>query len=283
MQKAHKQRDACRLKHALQKAWCFALQTSCQKYPAVCKGFTLIELLIVITIIGILASALTISVRAGFKNARQADCKSKLHQLGIAITVYRSEHDDRVPDWISNLYPEYVDDRSAYICFADDNKGRDTPVPPLYLQKILDGGNFYTNPGTWDNERGSGPTRNLTVTRNSYCYEFSAATGTAGWYKGDIPLAEYEQGYNTMREYKLIQMKYGGKDNIINGVQVPYAASQIPMIRCCHHWKDQFVLGAQSDSNSTIARRPLILNVAYAGNVFASPPYWEGMSRFGTK
>jgi len=282
MQKAHKQKDACRLKHALQKAWCIALQTSCQNSPAVRKGFTLIELLIVITILGILAAALTVSLRAGFKSARQADCKTKLHQLGVAITVFRSEHDDRVPDWISNLYPEYIDDRSVYVCLADDNKGRDTPVPSLYLKKISDTGNFYTSQGTWDNERGSGPTRNKVVTLNSYCYEFSAATGTSTWYKGD-PLPEHERVFNTMREYKLIQMKYGGLENKIDGVQVPYSASQIPIVRCCHHWNDQFILGTRGEGRTTLERMPLILNVAYAGNVFVSPPYWEGMARLGNK
>jgi len=248
------------------------------------KGFTLIELLIVISIVGILASALTVSVRTGFKSARQADCKSKLHQLGVAITVYRSEHDDRVPDWTSNLYPEYVDDRSVFVCFADENKGRDTPVPPTYLQKISDTYNFYKSQATWDNDRGSDSRRrNLAVTRNSYCYEFSAAENGAGsWYQGE-PLPPHELGFTTIGQYKRIQMLYGDEKNKINGIQMPYSASQIPMVRCCHHWKDQFILGTRGSSASGLERLPLILNVAYAGNVFASPPYWEGMARLGNK
>jgi len=260
------------------------MQTSCQKCPVLRKGFTLIELLIVITIIGILASALTASVRAGFKNARQADCKAKLRQLGVAITVHRSEHDDRVPDWISNLYPEYVDDRSIYVCFADENspKGSDSPVPAKYLAAIQDTQyNFYKSQASWDNERGSGATRQKAVKLNSYCYEFSAATGTAGWYKGQ-ELPEHEKSYNTMRDYKLIQMKYGGQENRVDGVQVPYSAAQIPIIRCCHHWKDQRILGTRGEGETKLERLPLILNVAFAGNVFASCPYWEGMARLGS-
>jgi len=284
MQKAHKQRDACRLKHAFPKAWFSALQTSCQKHPAVCKGFTLIELLIVITIISILASALTVSVRTGFKNARQADCKSKLRQLGLAITLYRAEHDDRVPDWLSNLYPEYVDDRSVYVCFADSSspKGSDAPVPATYIRAINDQGNFYTSQGTWDNSRGSGSTRNLAVTRNSYCYEFSDAPGAGGWYQG-VALPEHELGFTTIGQYKRIQMLYGDNKNVIEGQQMPYSASQIPMVRCCHHWKDQFILGTRSSTGTLLERLPMIINVAYAGNVFVSPPYWEGMSRLGNR
>jgi len=257
------------------------MQTSCHKRRSERKGFTLLELLAVICIIGILAAVLTSSIRVGMKNARQADCKTKLRQIGIALAIYRSEHDNRVPDWISNLYPEYVDDRSLYVCFADENKGRDTPVPQTYLRKISDQGNFYTSKATWDNEFGTGPTRTLAVTRCSYCYEFSAAEGAGSWYSG-VDLPPHELGFKTIGQYKRIQMLYGDEHNkSIDNVQMPYPASQIPIVRCCHHWKDQSVLGAQSDRQSTVARRPLILNVAYAGNVYASPPYWEGMSRLG--
>jgi len=272
-------------KHACGQAWFSPLQTSCHKRPAHGKGFTLLELLIVITIIGILAAALTTSLRIGMKNARQADCKSKLRQLGVALSIYRSEHDNRVPDWISNLYPEYVDDRSMYVCFADGEKGRDAPVSPMYLNKILDQYNFYRNATAWDNERGAGPTRTLAVTRCSYCYEFSAAPGAGNWYKG-APLPQHEQEalalIGTIGEYKRIQMTYGDENNRSpQGVQMPYPASQIPIVRCCHHWKDQSILGRRSSSSATIERMPIVLNVAYAGNVFISCPYWEGMSRLG--
>ena len=279
MKQVHKLENTSRQKHAPQRAWCFPLQTSCQKRPTGRKGFTLIELLIVIAIIGILMASLTVSVRAGFKNARQADCKSKLRQLGIAITIYRGEHDDKVPDWISNLYPEYVDDRAMYVCYADQEKGGDTPVPAAYLRANLDTGNFYTSQATWDNERGTGTTRTLAVTRGSYCYEFSAAPGAGGWYTGD-PLPEHERTFTTIGQYKRIQMMYGDSNNRVNGIQMPYPASQIPMVRCCHHWKDQSILGARS-AGGPVARQPIVLNVAYAGNVFASSPYWEGMVRAG--
>jgi len=270
-------------KHACEQAWYSALQTSCHKRPPQCKGFTLIELLVVITIVGILAAALTAGVRIGMKSARQADCKSKLRQLGVAIAIYRSEHDNRVPDWISNLYPEYVDDRSMYVCFADNEKGRDTPVPQPYLQKILDlQWNFYLTSNTWDNDRNGVFTRNRAVSRCSYCYEFSASEkSVSGWYQG-VPLPQHVQGYRTIGEYKQIQMIYGDKNNLSpEGIQLPYAASQIPIVRCCHHWKDQSVLGRRSSSASQPERMPIVLNVAYAGNVFASCPYWEGMSRLG--
>ncbi len=53
------------------------------------RGFTLIELLIVIAIIGILASIVLVSFPAAMKSARDANRKSDLKQLQIALEVYK--------------------------------------------------------------------------------------------------------------------------------------------------------------------------------------------------
>jgi prepilin-type N-terminal cleavage/methylation domain-containing protein len=247
------------------------LQASCQTR----RGFTLIELLVVICILGILGAALVTSVQSGYKQARQANCKSNLRQFGVALTIYRGEHDNQTPDWLSNLYPEYVDDRSMYVCRADLNSGRDAPVSSAYLAKITDNQNFYSAKQTWDNANGSGTTRNRAVQRCSYCYEFSAATGAGGWYAG-APLPESVATFTTIGQYKYIQMTYGDNNNIVNNIQMPYSASRIPIIRCTHHWRDQSVYGRRNANSATLARQPITINVAYAGNVFVGPPWWEG-------
>ncbi|MGI5819267.1 MAG: DUF1559 domain-containing protein [Armatimonadota bacterium] len=65
------------------------------------RGFTLIELLVVIAIIAILAALIfPVFARARAK-AREAQCASNLKQLGLALEMYASDHDD--------LYPFAVD------------------------------------------------------------------------------------------------------------------------------------------------------------------------------
>ena len=246
----------------------FLSQTSCQTR----RGFTLLELLVVIAIIGILGSALVVSVQSGYKQARQANCKSNLRQFGVALTIYRGEHDNKTPDWISNLYPDYVDDRSMYVCRADKLNGTGTPRPKELIANISGSNATDTDP-FWDNATNGDSSRTKAVECCSYLYEFSNAQ--TPWRVPNHPgTADYR-----MRDYKMDQMTYGDDSNKIDGKVMPYSASRIPIVRCYHHWRDQKIMGYSDASakNSTSATRQYItINVAYAGNVFVGPTWWEG-------
>src|SRR5262249_1597990 len=67
---------------------------------AVCapdQAFTLLELLLVIFIIGLLAALLLPVIEKARQRAKQVSCVSQLKQIGIALTVFRHEHDDLLP------------------------------------------------------------------------------------------------------------------------------------------------------------------------------------------
>src|SRR5690625_2667917 len=71
--------------------------------PTTSLGFTLIELLTVIAIIGILAAILIPVVGAVRESAKVANCQSNLRELGKAIHLYSTEHNDRTP---TNFHPD---------------------------------------------------------------------------------------------------------------------------------------------------------------------------------
>ena len=73
------------------------------------RGFTLLELLVVLAIIGVLAALLLPALSRAKAQARSATCKSRLHQLGVALQLYVSEHAQKYPYAVNPYAPEFDD------------------------------------------------------------------------------------------------------------------------------------------------------------------------------
>lgn len=72
--------------------------------PSVRWGFTLIELLVVIAIISILATILLPSLSMARELAKRTACMNSIRNLGIGISGYTTENQDRLPNSSPNSY-----------------------------------------------------------------------------------------------------------------------------------------------------------------------------------
>ncbi len=62
------------------------------------RAFTLIELLVVIAIIGVLAALLLPALARAKEMGKRTRCASNLRQIGLAFVLYRSDHEDCLPN-----------------------------------------------------------------------------------------------------------------------------------------------------------------------------------------
>lgn len=184
------------------------------------KGFTLIELLVVIAIIGALFAFLMPALMSSKEKARQAKCMNHLRQFGIAIDLYRSTHNDDFPNFLSNLYPTYIDTKEMYICPSDRSnpKGSEGGKPPHEPDKRQFSETDDVGEGPNENTQYA-HLRNLDIDYCSYLYEFCGAD------------CSWAPGY-TWKEKKLEEMMEGSE---LQSGETAHPMGQVPIVRCFWH------------------------------------------------
>jgi len=112
------------------------------------RGFTLIEILVVIAIIALLVALVFPTFSKAKEAAKQAPCMGNLHQIGMAMAMYKSDFGELAPH-LSSLYPTYTSNAMLFICPADTSSGQHEGDEYMEGNLHLPSGVSYTYIPNW--------------------------------------------------------------------------------------------------------------------------------------
>ncbi|NUM52054.1 MAG: DUF1559 domain-containing protein [Candidatus Hydrogenedentes bacterium] len=79
-------------------------------------GLLIAVAIVVPLLIPILAAILLPALARAREAARRASCQNNLKQIGISCKMFAGDHNNQLPQNLSELYPKYLSNPSVFVC-----------------------------------------------------------------------------------------------------------------------------------------------------------------------
>ena len=87
-----------------------------KRVPGNQKGFTIVELMVVISILAVLVSIAVASYGVSLAEGKNVACQYNLRVIRDAIVLYKKFNEQKKPDSLDDLVPDYIKDGFKFDC-----------------------------------------------------------------------------------------------------------------------------------------------------------------------
>jgi len=102
------------------------------------KAFTIKELLFVIGVFIVMIAVLGPFVRMAKVRANRVECANNLRRISLGIHGYEADHNGAFPETLGVLYPDYIQEESAFDCPAGKSVGTKEKPDYVYIKGVTE-------------------------------------------------------------------------------------------------------------------------------------------------